>query len=171
MNKQQKIERIDRYDSVINPDGYAILAEFNKISVSDMEAFRRELTEVGCTAVTIKNTLAKLVFEKKGLEAVCEYLLGPSILFCGDEEIAPAAKLLAKFAKKHRGLIIKTIVYDNNVFPKEDFKTFTSMPTKDEVRSKLLSVIKAPQSNFVRVIGAASRVVGVINAYADKKAG
>jgi ribosomal protein L10 len=93
------------------------------------------------------------------------------MLFYGTEEIAPAAKLIAKYSKKFPGLKVKTILYDNTVFPREQFTTFTSLPTRAEVRAALLRVIKAPQSQFVNVINAASRIVGVLRAYADKQAG
>lgn len=171
MDKTQKAARIAHYENVVKPDGYCILAEFAGIPVGAMEQFRVELKVVGGTVLILKNTLAKIVFERKGLEEVCEYLIGTSILFYGDEDIAPAAKLLAKLIQRFPELKIKTIVYESSVFAKEEFKAFTSMPTKNEVRAKLLSVIKAPQANFVHVINSGQRVVCVINAFADKQVG
>ena len=118
----------------------------------------------------MKNTLAKIAFEKNELEEICELLVGPSMLFYGEDDIAPAAKAIAKFTRKFPGLVVKTIIFDNTIFPKEEFATFISMPTKDEVRAQFLSVLMAPQTQFVGVINAASRVVGVLRSYADKKA-
>ena len=171
MNKQQKTKRVEHYTEVIEGAGYAILAEFKKMNVATVMKFRRELLDTGCSCVVLKNTLARIAFEKNELEEICEFLVGPSMLFYGTEEIAPAAKLIAKYSKQYPGLKVKTILYDNTVFPKEQFTSFTSLPTRDEVRAALLRVIKAPQGQFVNVINAASRVVGVLRAYADKQAG
>jgi large subunit ribosomal protein L10 len=171
MDKQQKTKRVEHYTEVIEGAGYAILAEFGKMDVGTVMKFRRELIETGCSCIVLKNTLAKIAFEKNELQEVCEFLVGPSMLFYGSEEIAPAAKIIARYGKQYPALKVKTILYDNTVFPKEQFSSFTSLPTKDEVRAALLRVIKAPQSQFVQVINAASRLVGVLRAFADKQAG
>lgn len=171
MNKQNKTKRIDHYTEVIEGAGYAIIAEFNKMDVAVVTRFRRDLMDAGCSCIVLKNTLARIAFEKNELEEICEFLVGPSMLFYGTEEIAPAAKLIAKYGKQYPGLKVKTILYDNTVFSKEQFTSFTNLPTRDEVRAALLRVIKAPQAQFVNVINAASRIVGVLRAYADKQAG
>jgi len=171
MDKQQKTKRVEHYNEVIEGAGYAILAEFSKLDVATVMKFRRELMETGCSCIVLKNTLAKIAFENNQLQEICEFLVGPSMLFYGSEEIAPAAKIIAKYGKQFPGLKVKTILYDNTVFPKEQFVSFTNLPTRDEVRAALLRVIKAPQAQFVQVINAASRLVGVLRAFADKQAG
>jgi len=171
MNKQDKVKRVEQYEEVIQGAGFAILAEFKKMNVATVMQFRRELVDTGCSCMVLKNTLARIAFEKNELEEICEFLVGPSLLFYGNGEIAPAAKIIAKYGKQHKDLKVKTILYDNTIFPKEQFTSFTNLPTRDEVRAALLRVIKAPQSQFVSVINAASRIVGVLRAYSDKKAG
>jgi large subunit ribosomal protein L10 len=171
MNKKEKQAKVSHYEEVLNPAGYAILAEFDKIPVTKVELFRRELAEVGCNTLVLKNTLARIVFERKGMEEVCEYLVGTSVLFYGTEEIAPAAKLLQKLFRRFEKLNVKAIVFDKSVYPKEQFASFTSLPTKDEARARLLSVFKAPQSGFVTVINSTRRLVTVLGAYAQKQGG
>jgi len=171
MNKKQKDARIEKYEEVINPQGYAVLAEFDKVPVGKVEKFRRELADVGCNTMVLKNTLARIVFERKGMEEVCEYLVGTSVLFYGEEDIAPAAKLLQKLFRQYEKLNVKAIVFDKSVYPRTKFAEFTSLPTRDEARAKLLSVFKAPQSNFVSVVNSARRLVTVLDAYARKQAG
>lgn len=169
MKKQQKTERIERYDEVIDGAGFAVIAEFKKMNVATINQFRRELEEIGCSCMVMKNTLARISFERHGLEQICEFLVGPSLLFYGGEEIAPAAKIIAKYARQNKELKVKTVLYDRSVFPGDQFSSFTNLPTKDEVRASFLRVLKAPQSQFVNVINTASRVVGVLKAYADKR--
>jgi large subunit ribosomal protein L10 len=171
MNKQQKIAKLDMYQQAIADSGFQILTEFSKIPVTKMEAFRSEIIGMGGTVLVLKNTLAKIAFERNGIEQVAEFLAGTSLLFAGQEEIAPMAKAIQAKAKEFRFMKVKAIVFDGKVYGAKDFAAFTSMPTKSEIRSKLLGVFKAPVSNFVRILSPAGRLVTVLGQYAEKRAG
>lgn len=169
MHRDEKKARLDRYEAVVQDAGYAIIAEFGMMSVPEVEGFRRELAGVGCQTLVLKNTLARIIFERQGLEEVCEYLVGPSMLLYGQEDIAQAAKTLQRFARRNPALQVKAIVFDERVYPREDFKTFTTLPTKDELYAKFLSVLQAPAVQFVRVLGTAQRLVTVLHGFAGKR--
>ena len=171
MNKQQKNEKLAKYEQAISDSGFQIITEFNKIPVTSMEEFRKEISEIGGSVVVMKNTLAKIAFERNGLEQVVEFLSGTSMLFSGEEEIAPLAKAIQSKAKEFKFLKVKAIVFDGKVYGAADFSSFTSMPTKSEIRAKLLGVLKAPQSNFVRILSPAGRLVTVLGQFAEKRAG
>ena len=171
MNREQKQQKIDTYDDALTGAGYAILSEHGKMSVGKVEDMRSKLRNLGCESIVLKNTLARIVFERHGLEEVSEHLVGPSILMYGVEEIAPAAKLIQKLSKANPTLKIKAVVFDGKVYESKDFKTFTDMPTKQEIRAQLVGVMKAPIAGFVRVINTPQRIATVLKAYADKRAG
>ncbi len=171
MNRKGKEQKVEQYEQAVGVASYAFLCEYNKISVADFEKARAEFREAGAGTVVMKNTLARIVFERHGLEQVAEYLAGPSLLVYGSEEIAPVAKLLEKTMRRFRGnLNVKAIIFDGSIFGKEQFKSFTTLPTKDEVRARLLGVLQAPLGNFLRVNSAAQRLVTVLNQYAEKSA-
>jgi len=171
MNREQKQQKLDAYDKVVTDAGYAILTEHGKMEVGDVEDMRGKLRDQGCETMVIKNTLARIIFERHGLEEMSEHLIGPSILMYGEEEIAPAAKLIQKLSKANPALKIKAVLFDGKIYESKDFKTFSSMPTKQELRAKFVGVIKAPIANFVRVINTPQRIATVLKAYADKREG
>jgi large subunit ribosomal protein L10 len=172
MNRKGKEQKVEQYDQAVGVANYAFLCEYVKISVADYEKMRAKFAEMGAGVVVLKNTLARIVFERHGLEEVAEYLAGPSMLVYGSgEEISPVAKQLEKSMRQHRAnLTVKAVIYDGSIFPKEQFKSFTTLPTKDEVRAKLLGVLQAPMGNFLRVNSAAQRLATVLNQYAEKSA-
>ena len=171
MNKQEKAVKLEKYEKTIADSGFQIITEFHKIPVIKMEEFRSEIIGMGGEVLVLKNTLAKIAFERNGIEQVAEFLAGTSMLFAGQEEIAPLAKAIQSKAKIFRSLKVKAIVFDGKVYGAEHFAAFSSMPTKDEIRSKLLGVLKAPIGNFVRIISPAGRFVTVLGQYAEKRAG
>lgn len=171
MLKQAKTEKIEYYDSVVKRSSFAIFAEFAKISVIATERMRHEVEAAGGTCVVMKNTLARIVFERNGQEAVFEHLVLPTFAFFGPEDITPIAKLVQRYMREFPTLKVKAILFDGKVYGQKDFKSFITMPTKAEIRANFLRVLKAPIGKFVTVINAPQRLVGVLSAYADKKAG
>lgn len=169
MNKQGKEQKVQQYDEAVGNATFAFLVDFISVPVVAMEGFRRELAGHSGAAVVMKNTLARIVFERQGLEEVSEYLAGPSLLIYGTGEVAPVAKALDKFMRTHKALKVKAIVYDGAIFKGEQFKSFTALPTKDEVRAKLLGTLQAPLSRFLTVSNSAQRVVTVLSQYAEKQ--
>jgi large subunit ribosomal protein L10 len=169
MNRAEKERKVAQYDEVVQEAGFAILAEHGSMSVPDVESLRRELRAAGCKAVVMKNTLARIVFERHGLSEVCEHLMGPTVVLYGQDDIAMAAKLLQKHSRRFPALAVKAVLFDGKVYPREEFRTFTTMPSTTELRSMFASVIQAPVVQFVRVLGAAQRMVTVLRSYADQR--
>jgi large subunit ribosomal protein L10 len=168
MNRQGKEQKVQQYDETVGVATYAFLADFQQIPVVEMERLRQELAGMNAGIVIMKNTLAKIVFERHGLEEVSEYLAGPSMLVHGTGEVAPVAKHIDRFMRTHREMKIKAIIYDGAISKGSQFKAFTTLPTRDEVRAKLLGLMQAPLGNFLRVNNAAQRLVTVFSQYAEK---
>jgi len=170
MNRQGKEQKVQQYDETVGIATFAFLADFQQISVVDMERLRHDLAPLDAGIVIMKNTLARIVFERHGLEEVSEYLAGPSMLVYGKGEVAPVAKLVERFMRAHKEMKVKAIVYDGGISKGSAFKSFTTLPTKDELRAKFLGVLQAPLGNFLRVNNAAQRLVTVFSQYAEKSA-
>jgi large subunit ribosomal protein L10 len=168
MNKQGKEQKVQQYDETVGIATFAFLTDYQQISVVDMERLRHDLAGLNAGIVIMKNTLAKIVFERHGLEEISEYLAGPSMLVHGTGEVAPVAKLVDRFMRTHREMKVKAIIYDGAISKGSQFKAFTTLPTKDELRAKLLGVLLAPLGNFLRVNNAAQRLVTVFSQYAEK---
>jgi large subunit ribosomal protein L10 len=168
MNRQGKEQKVEQYDRTVGEATFAFLADFQQIPVVEMERLRGELSGMSAGIVIMKNTLAKIVFERHGLEEVSEYLAGPSMLVYGTGEVAPVAKHIDKFMRKYKEMKVKAIIFDGAISKGSQFKAFTTLPTKDEARAKFLGVLQAPLGNFLRVSNAAQRLVTVFNQYAEK---
>jgi large subunit ribosomal protein L10 len=171
MKRADKNAKIEMYAAALEGSTFAFLTEFGKLSVPDTDKFRSDMAQLGCQTHVVKNTLARIVFERNGVEQIVEYLAGPSLLISGTGEVSPVAKALAKAARRIPTLKLKAIVYDAQVYPADQLKSFTDMPTKEEIRARLVGAFSAPISSFVRVLNAPQRFASVLKQYADKQAG
>ena len=83
--------------------------------------------------------------------------------------VAPA-KVLIDFAKKNAELEIKVGVLDKKLLTRNDLTVLAELPGKDVLLGKLVSVMAAVPTSFVRVLnGVPGSFVQVLNAYCDKK--
>lgn len=169
MNRAEKERKVQTYEGAVDEAGFAILTEHGKMPVQAVEELRRELAATGCRAVVMKNTLARIVFERRGVNEICEHLFGPTLLLYGQDDIAPAAKLLQKRRRQFPALEVKAILFDGKVYPREEFSVFTTMPTTQELRAKFAGLAIAPVTLFVRVLNAPQRFVTVLKSYADQR--
>ncbi len=172
MLRKQKEGVMERYASAVEEAGFAILIDPTSVNIRVMDEFRHQLAERGAKAIQMKNTLARIVFERSGMEAACEILVGPSLLVCGAEDVGAAAKLVRQYQKDFRNAIlpVKGIWFDGKLYPAEDFKIFAELPTKDEARSQLLGIIQEPARRIASLaMETYSRLARVLNEYTLKQ--
>ncbi len=62
------------------------------------------------------------------------------------------ARVLAKFAEKADKLELKAGVVEGTVYDQAGIKQIATIPSRDELLSKLLGSMKNPISNFARVL-------------------
>ena len=130
-----------------------VVAEYRGLSVAEVTELRRALRAEGVEMKVYKNTLAAKAAEAAGLGELKDALTGPNALAFGQDETA-AARVLAKFAKKHEALVLKGGVVNGKVVDVETIKSLSALPNRDGMLSMLLSVLNAPVSSFARVVKA-----------------
>ena len=84
-------------------------------------------------------------------------LTGPNALAFGQDETA-AARVLAKFAKDHEALVLKTGIVEGKVVDVDTIKELSALPNREGMLSMLLSVLNAPVTSFARAVNAVAEV-------------
>ena len=81
-----------------------------------------------------------------------EQLEGPTaIAICKEDATAPA-RILANFAKTADALELKCGVVEGTYYDVDGIKTIATIPSREELLSKLLGSMQSPITNFARVI-------------------
>ena len=131
----------------------AVVAEYRGLSVAEVTELRRALRAENVDMKVYKNTLAAKAAEDAGVGDLKNVLTGPNAIAFGEDETA-AARVMAKFAKKHKALVLKGGVVDGEVVDLDTIKTLATLPNKEGMLSMLLSVLQAPVSGFARALNA-----------------
>jgi large subunit ribosomal protein L10 len=84
-----------------------------------------------------------------------------SIAYTGGDPVA-LAKALSKYAKDNPEYTFKAGIVDGRVIAIKDIDALASMPSKEEIHSKLLFLMNAPAQRLVTVMNAIGRDLAVV---------
>jgi large subunit ribosomal protein L10 len=135
-------------------------AAYTGLSVADMQELRSVARAENVTIKVAKNRLVRVAFvtNSKFKAADTSLLTGQLVYaFSSEDEVAPA-HVLASFAKTHPALRL-IVGFDNSgaTLDTETVTLLAALPTKDQLRSQLVSVIAGPLRGFLNVANGAQR--------------
>lgn len=133
-----------------------VLAEYNGIKVADLTVLRSKARESGVFLRVVKNTLVRRAVADTQFAPLAEQMTGPLIYSVSADPVA-AAKILNDFAKTNDKLVLKAGSYAGKVLDKAGVQALASIPSRDELLSKLLGVMKAPVSGFAGAMAALAK--------------
>ena len=129
-----------------------VLVNYSGLTVEQDTILRKELREAGVQYKVYKNTMMKRAFAGTDCEELSQHLEGTNaIAFCKTDATAPA-RILANFAKTANALELKCGVVEGTFYDAAGIATIATIPSREELLSKLLGSIQSPITNFARVI-------------------
>lgn len=153
--------------SKLGDSDYFFLANYEKITVLDVQDLRERLSVHGARFHVVKNRLFSLVLNDKGMSV--GRLKGPTALVCGGANPPGVAKVLKTFIKEKNRLSIKSGFLSNSVISREDVNNLADLPSLDVLRSQFLALLNTPATQFVRICKAVPESMArVLQAQVDK---
>ena len=142
---QEISERIQGAQSIV-------LVDHRGLTVEQDTQLRRELREAGVSYKVYKNTMMNFAFKGTQFEALAPYLEGPSAAAISTTDATAPARVLGKFAKEADKLEIKGGVVEGIAYDAAGIANIATIPSREELLSKLLGSMQSPITNFARVI-------------------
>jgi large subunit ribosomal protein L10 len=130
-----------------------VLAEYRGIEVSSMTTLRAKARENGVYLRVLKNTLVRRAVAGTAFEGLADQMVGPLVYGISADPVA-AAKVLYQFAKADDKIIVKAGSYNGQVLDAAQVAELASIPSREELLSKLLYVMQAPVAGFARALAA-----------------
>lgn len=129
-----------------------VLVDYRGLTVDQDTKLRKALREAGVIYKVYKNTMVKRAIEGTEFDSVKEDLEGPTAVAISKTDATAAARVIAKFAKENPALEIKSGVVEGTYYDAKGISTIASIPSREELLSKLLGSMQSPITNFARVI-------------------
>ena len=128
-----------------------IVAEYRGLEVVHVTQLRANARKAGVYLRVLKNTLVRRAVAGTPFAGLTDKMAGPLIYGISSDPVA-AAKLLNEFAKGNDKLVIKAGALPNCVMDVAGVKALATMPSREELLSKLLGTMQAPVATFVRTL-------------------
>ncbi len=153
VTKAQKSEILEQLKKNMKEAKSVVFANYQGLSVKDLKKLRRALKEKGVEFQVAKKTLFCLAAkEALNNEIPIEFIEGPvGAAFSMEDEIA-AAKILYKFGKTNENLKLRGAIFEGRVLSVSETSTLALIPSKEELLSKLVYLLKSPISRFHGVL-------------------
>ena len=159
--KQPIVEEIS---AAIKDAASVVVVDYRGLTVAEDTQLRKQLREAGVSYKVYKNTLVSRAVEGTEFESLREVLEGPSAFAISTEDATAPARILAKFAKTAPNLEMKAGVVEGTFYDAEGIKAIASVPSREELLSKLLGSLQSPITNLARVLNQIAEQGGAADA-------
>jgi large subunit ribosomal protein L10 len=143
-----------------------LVADYRGLTHSELDAVRTELLKHGARFAVVKNTLTRRAADAAGVDALHEFLTGPTaIAFVTDGDMVAVAKTLSDTARTTRRLELKGAVLAGRRIGGEGVRELATLPPVDVLRGQVLGAIVAPLTTLLGLVSAPLQgLVGLIDA-------
>jgi large subunit ribosomal protein L10 len=151
LNRKEKAVVIEEVTAQVGTAQSIIVAEYRGLDVAAVTALRKTARESGVYLRVLKNTLARRALADTPFDGLSSQLTGPLIYAISKDPVG-AAKVLATFGKDNEKLVIRAGALPNSTLDANGVKALATMPSREELLSKLLGTMQAPVAQFVRTL-------------------
>ncbi len=171
ITRQAKEQTLVELNEKLQRSKGLIFTHYQGLTVKDVTELRKTLRQGDVELVVAKKTLLRKALTENGFDqAIVDQLEGSVAMAFGYSDEVTAAKLLQTFAKTHPTVELMGGLIGKQVLDAKQAVTLAKLPSRDEMRAKLVWVIGSPLSGLVQVTAGTLRsFIQVLNAINEKR--
>ena len=162
VTRAKKIENVEKLGKDLQKVSSLIVTTYSKLTVPQDYELRKLLRSSGAKYAVVKNTLAERAAKGTKLEQALTGLSGVTSIAYTEGDPVALAKALAKYAKDNPEFTFKAGVVEGRVVSIKEIESLATMPSKEEIYSKLLFLMSAPAQRLVTAMNAVGRDLAVV---------
>jgi large subunit ribosomal protein L10 len=149
-----KVATVDELKAKVATTSTAVVTEYRGLSVAEISALRRQLRALDADYKVFKNTLVRRAIVGSSVEALNEFLAGPTAIAFVGGDVTAVAKALRDFAKSTPALVVKGGVLDGQVLSVKDLAALADLPSRDVLLARLAGLLVSPLSTMAGLLKA-----------------
>jgi len=155
MNKEQKKNYIANMTAQFENSEAVLVTHYQGLNMTQLDVLRSQMREHGIKFQITKNKITKLALEKTKCKDLSNLFTGPTaVAFSSDAIIS--ARILSKFSKDNENLKLLGGIMGKDLLDQAAVQNVANLPTLDEARSKIASILATPASKFISILLARS---------------
>jgi len=151
LNRKQKKELVESLHKTFLDSQSVIVTHINGLTVAETTDLRANMRSANCKFKVTKNRIVKLALKKTNFEHLDELFSGPTAIGSSQDALAPA-KVLVGFTKESQKIKIIGGGIDSKSLSIEEINNLATLPSLDEIRSKMIGLLMAGPAKLVRII-------------------
>ncbi len=168
MERAEKRELVTALHGVFENTDVVVVAHYQGLTVAQMSTLRGRMKAAGGSMKVAKNRLAKIALQGTDIAHIADLFTGPTVIAYSNDPVA-APKVAVDFAKTNDKLVILGGALGRTTLDANGVKALATMPSLDELRARLVGMIKTPATRIAGVLQApGGQVARVLAAYAKK---
>jgi large subunit ribosomal protein L10 len=154
MNREQKAAVIDEVASQIEEAQAIFAVDYRGLTVKQAADLRGRLIQIDASLRVVKNTLTERAADKAGVEALKQFLEGPTAFTFVKGDPVLAAKALAAFRRESQLPEFKGGWMDGRELTIADIEALSKLPSLEVMHGQLVGMIASPLVGLVRSLNA-----------------
>ena len=166
--RSEKQADLDKLKVELAKVSTVILTTFQGITVEDDTKLRRAVQAAGGKYQVVKNTLAERAGSGTPAEVLLKNLKGTNSIAYTNTDPVALAKALTKVAKDVPAFQFRAGVVEGRVINIAEIQQLASLPSKEELISKIMFLLNAPAQRVAMALNALPRNAAVVVSEAVK---
>lgn len=151
--KAEKAVIVEKLEKALKEGASSVLVHFNKLTVAEESAMRRELRKEGVSYFVAKKTLIRRALDTLGHAHADVPMGGEVAVAYGGEDSTAAARLVHEFGKKFADkLSILGGIFEGKLEGAAFMQEIATIPGMPTLRAMFAQVINSPRQRFAVVL-------------------
>jgi large subunit ribosomal protein L10 len=161
--REQKQKDLEALTESFKNAKAAMVVGFERMTVAKDQELRNQLREAGVSYEVVKNTLARKAAEGTPLEQAKDRFKGATAVALSTEDPVNLSKAISKFTKANPDIFtFKAGVVEGKVVALPDVEAIASLPSKEELISRVMFLINCQAQRLVTVLSAVPRNLAIV---------
>src|SRR6266513_3727371 len=162
-SKAQKQKDLEALTEQFKNAKAAMLVGFQGMTVPKDQELRNQLREAGVSYEVVKNTLARKAAQGTALEQAAYQFKGVTAVALSAEDPVNLSKAIAKVTKANPDIFkFKVGIVEGNVVALRDVEAIASLPSREELISKIMFLLNAQAQRLATVLSAVPRNLAIV---------
>jgi large subunit ribosomal protein L10 len=161
--RKQKQDSLDKLTEQFKAAKAAMVVGFKGMTVSKDQELRNQLREAGIDYAVVKNTLARKAAVGTALEPASDQFKGVTAVALSAGDPVNLSKAITKFTKANPDVFsFKAGIVEGRVVELRDVEAIASLPSREELLSKVMFLVNCQAQRLVTVTNAVARNLVVV---------
>ncbi|MCA9041643.1 MAG: 50S ribosomal protein L10 [Planctomycetaceae bacterium] len=144
MSKHVKGMIIDEIQERLDGHSDLLVVDVSRLDAIRANQWRLALQKKNISALSVKNSLARVALERSGVTGLDDVLKGSSTLIWGGEDVVALSKEIAKWAKDIEEIDILGGTVEGATLDPAGVDALSKSPSREEILSKISGLILSP---------------------------